>query len=65
MKFTKDILTKVIIKSTNKCGLFITKKYFNRFSVLTIAVSNINQHYTCIIETRPLHAVAINGDSYF
>ena len=35
------------------------------FPVLTCAVSNINQHYTCIIGARPLHAVAINGDSYF
>lgn len=35
------------------------------FLFLTCAVSNINQHYTCIIGARPLHAVAINGDSYF
>ena len=54
MKFTKDILTKVIIKKVPTNVVF-----------LTCAVSNINQHYTCIIGARPLHAVAINGDSYF
>lgn len=31
------------------------------FPVLTCAVSCIDQHYTCIIGARPLHAVAFNG----
>ena len=66
MKFTKDILTKVIIKKVPTNVVYFSQRNISTdFPVLTCAVSNINQHYTCIIGARPLHAVAINGDSYF
>lgn len=66
MKFTKDILTKVIIKKVPTNVVYLSQRNISTdFPVLTCAVSNINQHYTCIIGARPLHAVAINGDSYF
>jgi len=66
MKFTKDILTKVIIKKVPTKVVYLSQRNISTdFPVLTCAVSNINQHYTCIIGARPLHAVAINGDSYF
>ena len=66
MKFTKDILTKVIIKKAPTNVVYLSQRNISTdFPVLTCAVSNINQHYTCIIGARPLHAVAFNGDSYF
>ncbi len=66
MKFTKDILTKVIIKKVPTKVVYLSQRNISTdFPVLTCAVSNINQHYTCIIGARPLHAVAFNGDSYF
>ena len=66
MKFTKDILTKVIIKKVPTNVVYLSQRNISTdFPVLTCAVSCIDQHYTCIIGARPLHAVAINGDSYF
>ena len=66
MKFTKDILTKVIIKKAPTNVVYLSQRNISTdFPVLTCAVSYIDQHYTCIIGARPLHAVAINGDSYF
>ena len=66
MKFTKDILTKVIIKKVPTNVVYLSQRNISTdFPVLTCAVSCIDQHYTCIIGARPLHAVAFNGDSYF
>ena len=66
MKFTKDILTKVIIKKAPTNVVYLSQRNISTdFPVLTCAVSYIDQHYTCIIGARPLHAVAFNGDSYF
>ena len=66
MKFTKDILTKVIIKKVPTKVVYLSQRNISTdFPVLTCAVSCVNQHYTCIIGARPLHAVAFNGNSYF
>ena len=58
MKFTKDILTKVIIKKVPTNVVYLSQRNISTdFPVLTCAVSCIG--------ARPLHAVAFNGDSYF
>ena len=61
-----NILTKVIIKKVPTNVVYLSQRNISTdFPVLTCAVSCIDQHYTCIIGARPLHAVAFNGDSYF
>ena len=66
MRPIPDVLIRVIIKKRPQRVVYMSQRNTKTdFPVLTCAVSNINQHYTCIIGARPLHAVAINGDSYF